>query len=227
MARESQAGYFAGPVTIADAKGPRDLRNQIWTGKENCELPAIVETQARSVLLIEKLNIFKRLVEDQFHTKNGCFLACGDGYPTKACRRLLRQLHERLQVPFYVLADNDPAGYLFFFLMARGAARVQGTQKKAMAIPNAFFLGIRAGDAPRLGIGKSVQIGLCDAEIKQLNRLKESPWLRSNFQWQQEINELLTRESKLEVEALCSISTSFLSHSYLPEKLQAGGHLSL
>jgi len=221
MARERRHGFLAGSIVIDDGRSRHDLHDHIWTGPYDNGPVIIFKTDAKFILLVEKHNIFTRLVGNHFHKNNGCVLACGGGYPGNSFRRLLSQLHDQLQLPFYVLADNDPAGYLLFFLIARGAAGRLSTPKKTLAISEASFLGVRTGDSLQFGLGDSVQIKLRESEIQELCHLKRRSWLQSNAQWQLEIDELLKRGSKLEMEAFSSRSFSFLSDSYLPERLAA------
>jgi DNA topoisomerase-6 subunit A len=164
------------------------------------------------MMLVEKNTIFERLREDDFATKNHCLLLCGNGFPGRSFRLFVRQLHDQLRLPFYVLADNDPAGYELFFLTAR-------------EFPEAVYLGLRVRDYELLGLSDWVQIALSGAEREQLRVLKARPWLRSDVAWQHELDALLKRGFKVEMEALCSVSVSCFADSYLPKRLAAADHL--
>ena len=227
MARELGQGFLTGSIIIDDGGVKRELHDRVWNGPQNDRPVSILDHDARFILLVEKDVIFRRLLEDRFHLKNGCVLASGDGYPSRNFRRLLRQFQDQLQIPFYVLADNDPGGYFLFFLMARGAVGQHSGPRASMAIPGARYVGVRSGDLSRYGLSESVRIKLHEREIQRLNQLKSSPWLGASAQWQGEIDEMLRRGSKLEMEAFCSLSLSFLSDSYLPERMTAGDFLGL
>src|SRR5260370_42278894 len=104
-------GYVTAPATIDDGSGRHDLRTATWKGPAadwNGHLQ-VIDHNARFFLLVEKYNGFARLVQDGFHLTNACVLATGNGYPGTGFRALIRRLYEQLNVPLYVLADNDPA----------------------------------------------------------------------------------------------------------------------
>jgi DNA topoisomerase VI subunit A len=220
-------GYLAGPITIAEAGQQHDLRDHIWDGPQIDDPIQFLHHEAKFILLVEKSNIFERLLQDRFTHKNACILACGNGYPGRSFHRILRQLSDDLRLPFYVLADNDGPGYLFYFLIARGTAARHSRPKKEIAIREAAYIGLRAGDAARLGLGKDVQIDLSPAGIDQLRQLQESPWLKSKSHWQEEIDQLLHRGTTLEMEAVSTLSRSYLADNYLPERLANREFLSL
>jgi DNA topoisomerase VI subunit A len=220
-------GYITGSIVIADGDERFDLHDQIWIGPKTGEQVAVADHDARFVLLAEKRTIFDRLVEDEFHRKNACVLTCGSGYPGRSFHLLLRQIHDQLRLPFYVLTDNDPGGYILFFLIARGAVGNNSQPNEAIAIPQASFVGLRAGDGSRIGLTDMVHIRLRQSEIQELNRLKSSSWLNSRPEWRREIDQVLHRGTKVEMEALCSISFSCLSDTYLPDRLASGDYLRM
>jgi len=226
VTHERRLGCLVGPIVIADGIGRFNLHDDVWDGPQGSEPVAVVEHQAKSVLLVEKLNIFMGLMEDQFHLKNACLLACGNGYPGRSFRRVLRQINDQLKVPFHVLADNDPAGYEIYFLVARGGAG-RSKPNKSMAIRDASFIGLRAADILRLGIDESVQIKLNEFQVQHLYQLRKRPWLKSRPEWRREIDQSLERETKVEIEALITLGVSYLSGSYLPERLAAGEWLRM
>ena len=227
MAHERRHGFLTGPVVIADGDERRDLRNHIWSGPPESEPLRIIEHGVKCILLVEKRSIFTRIVEDRFHRNHGCLMACGNGYPGRSFRRVLRELHDHLQVPLYVLADNDPAGYLLFLLITRGTTRQDSGENHATAIPDAAFLGVRTGDVPRIGLDSSVQIKLSATETDQLNELRRIKSLKSKPRWHDEFDQMLDRGTKAEMESLCTISPSYLSDIYLPERLAAKNQLYL
>jgi len=225
MDHEQRLGTITGPIVLRDEYGLHNLGASVWSGPGNAV--SVARHDARFILLVEKQTVFARLREDEFATKSRCVLVCGNGVPGTAFHPLLRRLHDQLQVPFYVLADNDPAGYELFFVTTRGAARGRGAARAECAIPAAAYLGLRAVDYQLLGLGDRVQIELTGRERDRVRRLKAYPWLESDTAWQRELDALLQRGFKVEIEALCSISTSCLAEEYLPERLSASDHLRL
>jgi DNA topoisomerase VI subunit A len=214
LPHQRRLGSITGPITLHDEEGSHDLRASAWSGPRDGSGGGIsvVEHDAQSMLLVEKNTIFARLRDDDFATKNHCVLCCGTGFPGRSFRALVGQLHQQLQLPFHVLADNDPAGYQLFFLTAR-------------EFPAAAYLGLRVRDYELLGLPDWVQIALTDAEREQLRGLKARPWLKSDVAWQLELDGLLQRGFKVEMEALCTVSVSCFADCYLPERLAAKDHL--
>ena len=226
MLPELRHDYLIGPIVMSDRDGRCALHDRIWEGPRALREFTVAEHDAKFVLLVEKHTIFARLAADQFHRKNACLLACGAGYPSHDFRCDLRRLHDQLQLPFFVLADNDPAGYLLFFLIARGVARRDSKPKQAIAIPEAAFLGLRTRDTSRLDL-EPARIDLRESEFQQLRQFRENTWLQPSPQWQEEFDQLLDRKTKVEMEGLSVLSWDYLSGSYLPERLAAGDHLYL
>jgi DNA topoisomerase-6 subunit A len=95
-----------------------------------------------------------------------------------------------------------------------------------MAIPEAKFLGIRAHDFERCNLSESVQITLNERDITRAKQIAEYPWFKEHKGWQREIKKLLANGFKLEVEALINIDISYVTETYVPERLEAEDWLS-
>ena len=216
MPHKRRLGMITGPVTLRDSRGSHDLRASVWHGPNETshEGISIIEHDAKVALLVEKTTIFDQLLKTDFATKNQCILLCGGGYPGRTFLRLVGQLHNQLRLPFYVLADNDPAGYELLLLLAR-------------QIPAIAYLGLRVRDYELLAMSEVAQITLSDAEREQIHRLKAHPSLRSDAAWQLDLDSLLRRGFKVEMEALMSVSASCLAEDYLPKRLAARDHLRI
>jgi len=229
MTHRRRHGYLTGPLVIEKDHQRIDLRASVWSGPTGTPANpiSIVAHDAKFILLVEKQHTFDRLIEHGFHRTNPCVLASGGGCPGRSFHAVLRHLHDALNIPFYVLTDGDPAGYVLFFLIARGTARRNAIPNAALAIPDARFLGLRAGDCERLKIPECVYMCLNDEEIEKLEHLEASPWLREGQAWRREFDEMRAHGFKVELEALIAFSKSYLAQSYLPERLAAGDYLRL
>jgi len=226
---QPRPGYLAGPIVIADGSGRHDLRVQTWNSStvQPDDRFRVVEHESQFVLLVEKKNIFDRLIAEQFHLKHRCLLATGHGYPRRHFWAQLRTLHDQLRLPLYVLADNDPPGYLLFFVIARGTARRHSRVNEKLAIPEARYLGVRADDFERLGLPESANIDLGKSDYDQLAEFRRCDWLSSNTAWQHEINQMSRHGFKVELEAVYTFAKGYLANTYLPERLAAKQYLRL
>jgi DNA topoisomerase VI subunit A len=201
---------------------------ETWIGPSSEREEILGEMESvQFILMVERRSVFQRLVEDQFHGKNFCILVTAGGYPSRRFRSALKDLHERLNVPFYLLADNDPAGYLLFFLLARGVARRLGHPRYLEAIPAVRFIGLRANDFEQLNMSRCAIIELSECEREALRQLKLKPWLKDDLVWQHEFDQMQQNGFKVEMEALYSISVDFLAEKYLPNRLAEGKYLEL
>jgi DNA topoisomerase-6 subunit A len=216
---------ITGPIVFHDSHGIFDAQSTVWSAK-NQEAARIVEHQAQCILLVEKDSIFKRLLADDFPATNQCILATDGGYPGRSFRKLLHNIEQQTRLPFYVLADNDPAGYEFFFLIARGGL-ANNPRERASAIPGAAYLGLRTSDFERMKLHDDATIYLSSAEQQQLQRLASYPWLPADSCWRLDMKEMQKRGFKVEMEATCSLSLEYLAKQFLPQRLGAADLLRL
>ena len=94
-----------------------------------------------------------------------------------------------------------------------------------MAIPEARYLGLRSRDYERVQLTESVQIKLNEQDIKRANQIKKYPWFEKKKAWQKEIDLMLSNGFKLEVESLISKDISYVTETYVPERLEEGDFL--
>ncbi len=190
-------------------------------------IPSIVEPEriefkkcdAKFILHVEKDTVWQRFNEDKFWQKHKCILTHGAGQPTRGVRRLLYRMHNELKLPIYCLLDNDPWGYYIYSVLKQGSINL-AYESKRMAIPEARFLGLRSIDFDRCKLSGSVQIMLNDADVKRAKQIASYPWFASKKNWQKEIERMLKNGFKLEVESLISKDISYVTETYVPERLR-------
>ena len=90
-----------------------------------------------------------------------------------------------------------------------------------MAVPDAKFIGIRSKDYKACGLSDDVKIELNDNDIKRAREIAAYPWFEAHKGWQKEINALLANGFKMEVESLITKDISYVSETYVPERLKA------
>ncbi len=216
-------GDMVGNITIIDSGDEIDCARM---GSGGYSIPSIVEPEviqfkkspAKFVLHVEKNTVWQRFNEDKFWRTHNCILTHGGGQPSRGVRRLLYRLHNELKLPVYCLLDNDPWGYYIYSVIKQGSINL-AFESKRMAIPEARYLGLRSIDLERCGLSESVKIKLNDNDKKRARQIAKYPWFAHKRPWQNEIKKMLDNDFKLEVEALISRDISYVTETYVPERL--------
>jgi DNA topoisomerase-6 subunit A len=87
-----------------------------------------------------------------------------------------------------------------------------------MAIPSVKFLGITCDDLETYGL-KRHYIKLTEQDIARLNQIQEYDWFKNNKAWQRQFAMMLKAGAKAEIQALSGRGITFISDTYLPEKI--------
>ena len=222
-------GAMVGNITFVDHG---DEINCAKMGSGGYAIPSIVEADvlqfkkctADFILHVEKGTVWQRFNEDKFWQKHNCILTHGAGQPPRGVRRLLNRLHNELNLPIYCVLDNDPWGYYIYSVLKQGSINL-AYESQRMAIPEARYLGLRSNDYERVKLTESVQIKLNEQDIKRANQIKKYPWFEKKKAWQKEIDLMLSNGFKLEVESLISKDISYVTETYVPERLEEGNFL--
>jgi DNA topoisomerase-6 subunit A len=225
----SNRGAMVGNLILVDSGDEIDCSRM---GSGGYSIPSIVEPEviqfrehdARFILHVEKDTVWRRFNEDKFWAKHKCILTHGGGQPPRGVRRLLHRLHHELKLPVYCLLDNDPWGYYIYSVIKQGSINL-AFESQRMAIPEARYLGLRSIDFERCGLSPSVQIKLNDQDRKRARQIAGYPWFAHKPKWQKEIQKMLANDFKLEVEALISKDISYVTETYVPQRLEEGDFL--
>jgi DNA topoisomerase-6 subunit A len=216
-------GDMVGAITLIDKGDEIDCSRM---GSGGYGIPSIVEPEviqfkkcdAKFILHVEKGTVWQRFNEDKFWRKHNCLLTHGAGQPTRGVRRMLYRLHNELKLPIYCLLDNDPWGYYIYSVIKQGSVNL-AFESKRMAIPEARYLGLRSIDFERCELSKSVCINLNENDSKRARQIASYPWFAGKKEWQKEIEKMLSNGFKLEVESLISKNISYVTETYVPERL--------
>jgi len=217
-------GAMVGNMVIIDNGDTIDLTHM---GSGGWAIPSIVEAdviqfrkcRADYILLIEKGAVWNRFNQDRFWEKANCLIMHGQGQPPRGVRRLLHRMHHELKLPVYVLTDNDPWGYYIYSVVKQGSINL-AFESARMAIPKARFVGMSSFDVERFGINRAVTIAMKDEDTRRAKEIMAYPWFANKKDWQKEIAHMLKTGVKLELEALSSKDFSFITETYLPEKMK-------
>ncbi|MBN2722718.1 MAG: DNA topoisomerase IV subunit A [Deltaproteobacteria bacterium] len=224
----SNRGTMVGNLTLVDSG---DTINARKIGSGGWGIPSIVEDNvikfkncdADFILLIEKDAVWRRLNEDKFWKKHNCIMIQSQGQTSRGVRRLIRRMHDELNLPVYVLVDNDPWGLYIYSVIKQGSINL-AYESVRMAIPDARFLGLSSFDREKFDLPDVVTISLDKNDEKRAKQMLAYPWFKE-AKWQKELKKLLDSRVKLELEALSAKGISFISESYLPEKISSGDYL--
>ena len=220
--RANSKGVMVGNLTIEDSGDEIDLRKM---GSGGWAVPSIVESNiikfkkcdAKFILFIEKDTVWGRFNEDKFWKKHNCMIIHGGGQPPRGVRRLLRRMHDELKLPVYVLVDNDPWGFYIYSVVKQGSINL-AYESVRMAVPEAKFIGLSSFDQAKYNLPKEVTIKLNEGDKKRIKEILNYKWFHKKS-WRDELNHMVEKGVKLELEALSAKDISFITDTYLPEKI--------
>ncbi len=224
----SNRGNLVGPITLVDAGSTLDCSAM---GSAGYAVPSIVEAdviqfkkcKAKFILHVEKDTVWRRFHEDRFWEKHQCIVSHGGGQPARGMRRLLRRMHEELNLPVFVLLDCDPWGYYIYSVIKHGSINL-AYESRRMAVPDAKFIGVSSFDYDRCEMSDDVKIELDANDIKRAKQIANYPWFKDNRPWQREIKKMISNGFKMEVEAMISKDLMYLTEEYVPMKLKNKKH---
>ena len=70
-------------------------------------------------------------------------------------------------------------------------------------------------------LSDDVQITLSDTDLKRAREIANYPWFADRKPWQREIQGMLDNGFKMEVESLITKDISYVTETYVPQKLKA------
>ena len=140
------------------------------------------------------------------------------GQTTRGIRRLLQRLVTEHKLPVFVLADNDPYGFYIYSVIKFGSITL-AHMSDTMAIPQVKFIGITCDDVEHYNL-KRHYIKMTDQDVSRLKQMSEYDWFKNNKAWQRQFQMMKKAGAKVEIQALSSRGITFISDTYLPEKIK-------
>ncbi|MEM1776292.1 MAG: DNA topoisomerase IV subunit A, partial [Nitrososphaerota archaeon] len=172
-----------------------------------------VKCGAEVLFVIEKGAVFSRFVEEGADKKYKALLLHTAGQSPRNARKLIRRLHEELNLPVYIFTDADPYGVHIASVLIHGSAL--SAHIKGINIPDAVWAGVWASDITRY---KLPSMKLSDQDIKRLSELEQDPRYQTD-PWRKEIKEFWRIKRKAELEAFSKYGLDFIVKEFLPERL--------
>ncbi|KAG8636946.1 meiotic recombination protein SPO11-1 isoform X4 [Manihot esculenta] len=174
---------------------------------------------AKYILVVEKESVFQRLANDRFCNANRCIVITGRGYPDIPTRRFLRLLLEKLALPVYCLVDCDPYGFDILTTYCFGSMQM-AYDAKFLRVPEIRWLGAFPSDFEKYGLPQQCLLPLTPEDKRRTETMLLRCYLQREVpQWRLELESMLLRGVKFEIEALTAHSLSFLSEQYIPSKI--------
>lgn len=219
----SSKGLVGGSLRFQDTNG-----NVFECGETGLTVPNHVEiicnvaSDARYIIVIEKEATYTRLLEYKFHLKVGpCIMITGKGFPDINTRMLLKKLQESLQIPAFALVDADPHGIEIMCIYKYGSKSLS-YEAANLTCPSLRWLGVLPDDIDFVGIANDVLIPMSEADEKKAKDLLKRPYIENNEELKGQILILLELKKKAEIECLDSVSQTFMTNIYLPQKIRNG-----
>uniref|UniRef100_A0A6I9QI93 Meiotic recombination protein SPO11-1-like n=1 Tax=Elaeis guineensis var. tenera TaxID=51953 RepID=A0A6I9QI93_ELAGV len=184
-----------------------------------------IASVAKYVLVVEKETVFQRLANDKFCERNHCIVITGRGYPDVPTRRFLRHIVEQLHLPIYCLVDSDPYGFDILTTYRFGSMQM-AYDAMLMHIPGLRWLGVFPSDSEKYNLPDRCLLHLTPEDKKKVEAMLSRCYLRKEApKWRLELEIMLQKGVKFEIEALSVNSLSLLSDWYIPSKIQHGNYI--
>ncbi|MHC4623138.1 MAG: DNA topoisomerase IV subunit A [Planctomycetota bacterium] len=222
---EEKGGDVAGKLVVidVDAKGKKLKIDCTKFGSGAYSIPTDVEhlqfqSEAKFILAIETAGMFQRLVKYDYWQKTKCILISMGGVPTRACRRFIRRLTEKLKIPVYAFVDGDPYGYFNIYRTLKVGSGNAAHMNQFFCVPSASFLGVTPEDIVTY---KLPTHPLKEVDIKRAkDALRNDPFVKHHKPWQKAINQMLKMGVRVEQQAFAKHGLDFVVNKYLPAKLK-------
>jgi DNA topoisomerase-6 subunit A len=222
---EEKGGEVAGKLFVIDhdANGNKLKIDCTKFGSGSYSIPIDVEnlefqSDAKFILAIETAGMFQRLVKYDYWNKNDCILVSMGGVPTRACRRFIRRLSDKLKSPVYAFVDGDPYGYFNIYRTLKVGSGNAAHLNEYFCVPKSKFLGVTPQDIIDY---KLPTHPLKEVDIKRAkDALKNDPFVKHHKPWQAAMNQMLNMGVRVEQQAFAKHGLDFVVNEYLPRKLK-------
>ncbi|KAL6543924.1 DNA topoisomerase 6 subunit A [Orobanche gracilis] len=166
-----------------------------------------MQSDALSILLVEKHSTYWQLAEDRFYDRFPCIILRSVGLPDVSTQQFLRKMKVELKLPVLALVDSDPFGLYILSFFGRGS-------------PDIKWLGVMPSDLDKYKIPEYCRLPMTEKDIKYVKALLKRDFVKKNPGWKKELNLMMKSKQKAESEALSSLGFLYLTEVYLPLKLQ-------
>ena len=228
MRPEESGAKVMGPLLLREQtrRGDRDIHCQDDVGQGGYQIPnnpdtiEFLDNDADFVMAVETGGMRDRLVENGFDDDFNSIVVHLGGQPARATRRLIKRMHDELDLPVVVFADGDPWSYRIYGSVAYGSIK-SAHLSEYLATPEAMYVGIRPEDIVEYDLPTDP---LSDSDVNALESELSDPRFQTEF-WEEQIELQLDIEKKSEQQSLAARGLDFVTETYLPERLEEMGVL--
>lgn len=220
----SEKGIVIGRVRFREAGDLIDCTRMGVGGKAippYIERITDIESDADFILLVEKDAAFMRLAEDRFYNKYPCIIITAKGQPDVATRLFLKKLKDTLMIPILGLVDSDPYGLKILSVYMSGSKNMSYDSAN-LTTPDIKWLGVRPSDLDKYGIPDQCRLAMSEHDVKTGKELLEEEFIKKNQEWHKELEQMVKKKEKAEIQALSNFGFQYLTLEYLPRKLAQG-----
>jgi len=220
----SEKGIVVGRVRFKDAGDPIDCTRMGVGGKAippYIDRITEIEGDAKFILLVEKDAAFMRLAEDRFYNDFPCIIITAKGQPDVATRLFLKKLKSVLGIPVLGLVDSDPYGLKILSVYMSGSKNMS-YDSASLTTADIKWLGVRPSDLDKYNIPEQCRLEMSDKDIATGKQMLEEEFIKKNPQWYRELELMVQRKEKAEIQALSNFGFQYLTKVYLPLKLREG-----
>ncbi|RLN40880.1 meiotic recombination protein SPO11 [Panicum miliaceum] len=165
-----------------------------------------VVSVAQYILVVEKETVFQRLANDKFCERNRCIVIT-------------------LHLPAYCLVDSDPYGFDILATYKFGSLQL-AYDANLLRVPDIRWLGVFTSDFEDFCLPDCCLLHLSPEDRRKAEGILARCYLHKEApEWRSELEAMLQKGVKFEIEALSASSISFLSDKYIPQKIKQGSHL--
>ncbi|MBD3187871.1 hypothetical protein GF325_13630 [Candidatus Bathyarchaeota archaeon] len=218
----SAKGTAIGRLRIKDQNDIIDLESMGsggWSITPFLDNVEIVESDAEFILVVEKDAALIRLSEAKWWRDYPCIIFSGKGAADVATRMFLRRVNKVLKLPTFCLVDSDPYGHYIYSVYLRGSKRLS-YESPFLATNDMNLLGVLTRDLDQYKVPKECRIPMNKTDIKRCKEMLEEDFIKSNKPWHDDLNLMLKKKEKAEIQALSSRGFEYLTDEYLPTKIE-------
>lgn len=150
------------------------------------------------------------------------------GFPDIGTRLFLRNVSDALDIPILAVMDWDPYGVEILLVYATGS-KAMAHDAENLSVPSIKWLGIHGEDLAKVSrmsirlpclcqVPTSCKQPLSGRDKKKAKELLDHPSLVTRPKWKHELEVMLREGYKAEIQALASLSLSYLCDEYLIHK---------